>query len=158
MDDALMDVNISLKPSDTTSDYHPPSCTSLELDYEELDNVVVLRQLHKDVAEFEGQAVAVSEDNVFQITKTLSVPSPIGDSPLTPPTRRSKTISYVPPHLRNSTSSSSVSPSSSVVTLNAAAAAAHHHLHHQNNNNHLVSFAYRRTSSSLPLPDPVFTL
>ncbi|KAL5823957.1 hypothetical protein ACOSQ4_021857 [Xanthoceras sorbifolium] len=71
-------------------------------------------------------------------------------------------MSYVPPHLRNSSSNCSLAPSSSsssssssVVTLDAASADHHHHHH---NNNNLVSFACRRTSSSLPLPDPVFTL
>ncbi|KAI9198161.1 hypothetical protein LWI28_011166 [Acer negundo] len=70
-------------------------------------------------------------------------------------------MSYVPPHLRNSISNSSISPpsssstsSSSVVTLDAAAD--NNHRHHHNNN--LVSFACRRTSASLPLPDPVFSL
>ncbi|TXG46847.1 hypothetical protein EZV62_026141 [Acer yangbiense] len=71
-------------------------------------------------------------------------------------------MSYVPPHLRNSISNSSISPSSSssstssssVVTLDAAVD--NHHRHHNNNN--LVSFACRRTSPSLPLPDPVFSL
>ncbi|KAI9180278.1 hypothetical protein LWI28_003170 [Acer negundo] len=39
----------------------------------------VLKKLHKDVADFEGQAVAMSGDSVCHITKTLSVPSPIED-------------------------------------------------------------------------------
>ncbi|KAI9184811.1 hypothetical protein LWI28_001275 [Acer negundo] len=72
-------VNISLKPFDMASDYHPPSCTSLELDYEGFDNAAVLQQLHKDVVDFEGQTLVMSGDSVCQNTKTPSVPSSIGN-------------------------------------------------------------------------------
>ncbi|KAJ0076373.1 hypothetical protein Patl1_35029 [Pistacia atlantica] len=71
--------------------------------------------------------------------------------------KKNKTMSYLPPHLRNSTSNSmsKASPTnSSVATLNTD----HSKLSFSSNSNSVASFsnAFRRTAAAQTLPEPFF--
>ncbi|KAK1578215.1 hypothetical protein Q3G72_028529 [Acer saccharum] len=78
MEELHRDVNLSLEPFGMVNDNHFSSTPSVS-EAKDLDNAAVLRQLHKDVTNFEGQVDAMNGVSVCLNMEISNVPSPSGD-------------------------------------------------------------------------------